>query len=96
MSLRFRETLPVGAPAIRSLTLDDVGSRPRDKDRRGRMLGTKRVEAVVVSWYPAAGLRVDSAKLSLDVFKFEHQPHSVTQLNPTSAAGRGTRTGEDP
>ena len=28
----------------------DVGSRPRDSDRRGLMLGTRHAEAVIVSW----------------------------------------------
>ena len=83
------------------------------------MLGTKRVEAVVVSWQPTAGrrndqwcltlalgavshgdgavsLRFNCARLSLDVFKFELQPHSVAQLSPKSVAGPWTRTGEDP
>ena len=82
------------------------------------MLGTKHVEAVIVSWKSAAGLQycqgclalvlgaglhVDGAlslwfncaRLSLDAIQFEQQPQLVTQLSPTSAAGRMTRTGED-
>ena len=60
MSLQFRETLQVGATRHQVTQLSPTSaalalrrSRPRDKDwraRRGLMLGTKRVEAVIVSW----------------------------------------------
>ena len=42
----------------------------------------------------AYGLTVQDSPLVL--YKLKHQPHAVAQLSPTSAAGRWTRTGEDP
>ena len=43
----------------------------------------------------ALSLRFNCARLSRDAIQFEQQLRLVTQLSPTSAAGRVTRTGED-